>query len=296
MRYYFFFIGGLLLTVLLSCNNNSTREQQYVPLSDVIRQLPPSKVINTSPLFNKASDASSNKSDSLPGPQAPANIYSTAQGAGRVALNPPHGQAGHRCDIPVGAPLNTAPTTSSAPTSSAPGSVNGQYVNPGKAIAAGLNPPHGQPGHRCDIAVGAPLNSKPLPVAQTNATTVVTPKGMNPPHGQPGHRCDIAIGAPLNSKSLVTPTVAKNKTEPIPPAINCVTGTELPADGLNPEHGKPGHRCDMNVGASLSSKPAPSVADKLNPPHGQNGHRCDIAVGAFIDSPRASATKDSTNS
>ena len=26
---------------------------------------------------------------------------------------------------------------------------------------AGLNPPHGQPGHRCDIAVGAPLNSKP---------------------------------------------------------------------------------------------------------------------------------------
>ena len=26
---------------------------------------------------------------------------------------------------------------------------------------AGLNPAHGQPGHRCDIAVGAPLNSKP---------------------------------------------------------------------------------------------------------------------------------------
>jgi len=24
-----------------------------------------------------------------------------------------------------------------------------------------LNPKHGEPGHRCDIAVGAPLNSKP---------------------------------------------------------------------------------------------------------------------------------------
>jgi hypothetical protein len=24
-----------------------------------------------------------------------------------------------------------------------------------------MNPSHGQPGHRCDIAVGAPLNSKP---------------------------------------------------------------------------------------------------------------------------------------
>jgi len=31
------------------------------------------------------------------------------------------------------------------------------------AVAPGMNPAHGQPGHRCDIAVGAPLNSKPEP-------------------------------------------------------------------------------------------------------------------------------------
>lgn len=55
--------------------------------------------------------------------------------------------------------------------------------------AAGLNPPHGQPGHRCDIAVGAPLGSGNL----LNNTTA----GLNPAHGQPGHRCDIAVGAPL---------------------------------------------------------------------------------------------------
>jgi hypothetical protein len=24
-----------------------------------------------------------------------------------------------------------------------------------------------------------------------------TPEGMNPPHGQEGHRCDIAVGAAL---------------------------------------------------------------------------------------------------
>ena len=24
-----------------------------------------------------------------------------------------------------------------------------------------------------------------------------TPPGMNPPHGQEGHRCDVAVGAPL---------------------------------------------------------------------------------------------------
>ena len=34
--------------------------------------------------------------------------------------------------------------------------------------ASGMNPPHGQPGHRCDIAVGAPLNSKPLDIKKEN--------------------------------------------------------------------------------------------------------------------------------
>jgi hypothetical protein len=29
-----------------------------------------------------------------------------------------------------------------------------------------MNPPHGQPGHRCDIPVGQPLNSKPAPAQQ----------------------------------------------------------------------------------------------------------------------------------
>lgn len=51
-----------------------------------------------------------------------------------------------------------------------------------------LNPAHGQPGHRCDIAVGQPLNSKPEKKVSGN---------MNPAHGQPGHRCDLPVGAPL---------------------------------------------------------------------------------------------------
>lgn len=66
-----------------------------------------------------------------------------------------------------------------------------QTIQQTQTIPAGkvtLNPPHGEPGHRCDIAVGQPLNS--APVQQTNAN-------VNPPHGQPGHRCDLAVGAPL---------------------------------------------------------------------------------------------------
>lgn len=91
--------------------------------------------------------------------------------------------------------------------------------------AAGMNPPHGQPNHRCDIAVGAPLSSpkgamptapaptmsptpaaKPAAIPQGKASitpvdmasgTTATKPGMNPPHGQAGHLCEIAVGAPL---------------------------------------------------------------------------------------------------
>lgn len=85
--------------------------------------------------------------------------------------------------------------------------------------ASGLNPAHGQPGHRCDIAVGAPLNSAPKPAAApvvtqsaptvNNAPATITPVSpalapkagpgvkLNPPHGEPGHDCAVQVGAPL---------------------------------------------------------------------------------------------------
>ena len=73
---------------------------------------------------------------------------------------------------------------------------------------AALNPQHGQPGHRCDIAVGAPLNSPPQQIQQTIPanpvlSNPVTNTGgsvtLNPPHGQPGHDCAIPVGQPLRS-------------------------------------------------------------------------------------------------
>ncbi len=68
---------------------------------------------------------------------------------GDIALNPAHGQPGHRCDIAVGAPLNSAPATSSDNTQSGVPWINSGDIK--------LNPAHGQPGHRCDIKVGDPL-------------------------------------------------------------------------------------------------------------------------------------------
>lgn len=91
-----------------------------------------------------------------------------------------------------------------------------------------LNPPHGEPGHRCEVEVGKPLpaagatanmpgaatlsatnpaptitpvpnqpvtistNPSPAPAAKTT-----TAPGMNPPHGEPGHDCAIPVGSPL---------------------------------------------------------------------------------------------------
>lgn len=92
-----------------------------------------------------------------------------AQNTGNVQLNPAHGQPNHRCDIVVGAPLNSPP---------GPGSTQPKIVTteqPVQKTAPGMNPPHGEPNHRCDIAVGAPLDSKPTAPAATPASTSAMP-------------------------------------------------------------------------------------------------------------------------
>ena len=154
-----------------------------------------------------------------------------------------------------------------------------------------LNPPHGQPGHRCDIAVGAPLpndgnvvaqaQSQAHPVSQGEAMPVVSggmpqqvvqvqqpqnqqsyvgPKGekLNPPHGQPGHRCDIPVGAPLNSKPAAQPAAPQQQ----------VTQQQIVIDP---------QQAQQHTGTT-----EPGFSGKPNPPHGQPGHRCDIAVGATL--------------
>lgn len=119
----------LCLTVLVSCKEDTKEEtttQQEMTVKDIIA--------NSSDLQN-----------------------ANTQGAG---LNPEHGMLGHRCDIPVGAPLDTplqgenqnnAPPTPVLMNNNA----NKAFLQEGESIKA--NPEHGQPGHRCDIPVGAPL-------------------------------------------------------------------------------------------------------------------------------------------
>jgi len=108
------------------------------------------------------------------------------QNKNNVQLNPAHGQPGHRCDIAVGAPLNSAPGSSTtAPTivTTQQPAQNTIAEQQAQKTAPGMNPPHGQPGHRCDIAVGAALDSKPAPTpvavpAQQGANDI---KPLQPP-------------------------------------------------------------------------------------------------------------------
>jgi hypothetical protein len=108
-------------------------------------------------------------------------------------------------------------------------------VNNVTGNSTGLNPAHGEPGHRCDIPVGSPLNSKPAEQPESKNTqpaqpTVISPSpttvepagktttasGLNPAHGEPGHRCDIPVGSPLNSKPAQT---TGTQSTFIPPAM-----------------------------------------------------------------------------
>ena len=91
--------------------------------------------------------------------------------------------------------------------------------------SAGLNPEHGKPGHRCDISVGAPLNSAP--------NTTATPQ--------------------VNTNTPVTTTVPANNKPQINPIVTNPTQAAGSSVKLNPAHGMPGHDCAIAVGQPLKN-------------------------------------------
>lgn len=171
---------GLLFS---ACKKELEPQESSVPLTPPVAQAAPNMPAvpgqQTAPQSVAPSPAAM-----TPVPQ-PGQAVATATG-----MNPPHGQPNHRCDIAVGAPLNSPPgkTAPAQPamtinpaqmkqqgTRMTPATSTPALLNPGQAVATapGMNPPHGQAGHRCDIAVGAPLNS---PVKAAETKTEATPK------------------------------------------------------------------------------------------------------------------------
>lgn len=136
-------IVSLLAITLLTAACNSNEGEGNVEMNTVV---PPPQTV-AAPVTN---DSANN---------APASTSAP------IALNPAHGLPGHRCDLAVGAPLNSAPNANAAPSSVQmnPAQQNAPMMQ--SAPSAGgkilINPPHGQPGHDCSVEVG-----KPLPVRQ----------------------------------------------------------------------------------------------------------------------------------
>ncbi len=149
--------------LLYACNNsNESTEAESTTAEDAASQTTePSTAVESAQMQNADSSNGSIVTNGTP----ETNIQPTAATA--EGMNPPHGQPGHRCEIPVGAPLNSAPTTAPANNS---GSVK-------PAIST------------------TPMTSIPAPTS--TSAPAQTAHGMNPPHGQPGHDCAIAVGAPL---------------------------------------------------------------------------------------------------
>ena len=151
---------ALLITILAACNDNNADEGKYQPpVAPQITDTATTTTTSTATQQNITKQEGTNqKSVQLPKADAQKN----------AAVNPAHGQPGHRCDIPVGTPLNSKPTAVS-PNQNPVVTVNPangaqQQTNKEKTTSSvALNPAHGQPGHRCDIAVGAPLNQVKSP-------------------------------------------------------------------------------------------------------------------------------------
>ena len=206
-------------TALISCGENEAdRESGSETTKPGLPAITPSTLpANTTP---------------LPVSAANVQVNNNATTSSAAKLNPAHGQPGHRCDISVGAALPAASLPNlkpaalnspvvNSPIQATPSLQTKSVVTP--IVAAGINPAHGQPGHRCDVAVGAalpkdgaapaktttpnsPLVAQPVANApfiqtqpQTNTASTTVATGLNPAHGQPGHRCDIEVGKPLNS-------------------------------------------------------------------------------------------------
>lgn len=85
---------------------------------------------------------------------------------------------------------------------------------------------------------------------------------LNPPHGEPGHVCEIPVGQPLDGSGGTTVPDSDHSVQmdgganfaPQTMTIPSATGSSaitLPSGTPNPAHGEPGHVCAVSVGDPL---------------------------------------------
>jgi len=128
-------------------------------------------------LFTACSSDTPNSNGPSAMPALPPSNATSPSGAANdgtnasIRLNPPHGEPGHVCEIPVGEPLDG---------SGAVGSDAGATQN---------------------IQMGTGMNMAPqtmtIPSTQGTPTQGGGSGRINPPHGEPGHVCEVPVGEPL---------------------------------------------------------------------------------------------------
>ena len=158
-------IALLATTTFIACNSSdefdaNLDKQVSKPSNATNSMVQPSQTSSPAPILNPNPTSVNNN------PVITSTAVATPTQTTPAGMNPPHGQPGHRCDLAVGAPLNSTPAKTQPATNSTPQNITikpstTQTTTNTTTTAPGMNPPHGQPGHRCDNRVGAPLNSSP---------------------------------------------------------------------------------------------------------------------------------------
>lgn len=163
----FALIAAFAFFTIMACSP-AKKDSQQTPAVPDQQQSQENNTENTESAIDVTEDAE--VTDTTDGDTETTEQQATEENNSQVTINPPHGEPGHRCDIPVGQPLNAAPAQNTESTSTnnptAPtlenarrlnGSQPSQTTSTSSANGERINPPHGQPGHRCDVPVGSPL-------------------------------------------------------------------------------------------------------------------------------------------
>ena len=131
------------------------------------------------------------------------------------------------------------------------------------------------------------VTTTPAPATTQTATPAGQPPKLNPPHGQPFHRCEIAVGAPLDGSTPAQGASPAPVQQNAPKSFFKTVQTEQQANPTQPVAAAPAAAKQVTPTQQVkpAATPASTTANatgpkpKNNPAHGQPHHRCDIKVG-----------------
>jgi hypothetical protein len=127
------------------------------------------------------------------------------------------------------------------------------------------------------------ITTTPAPAATETATPARQPPKLNPPHGQPFHRCEIAVGAPLDGSAPAQGASPAPVQQNAPKSFFKTVQSEQQTNASQPVATAPQPTPKPQVKPTATPTPTTANATgpkpKNNPAHGQPHHRCDVKVG-----------------